>query len=67
MEGSWLTSLWVNEGYIAAHTIANATTADNKTELYHSTFIFDRGTRTYMNAYAVIKHSSYRAAVDMNI
>lgn len=28
--------------------------------------IFDRGTRTYTNAYAVIHHSSAHAFVDMN-
>lgn len=43
------------------------TNGTNQTEEYHSTMIFDRGTRTYTNAYAVIHHSSYRAAVDFNM
>ena len=43
------------------------TNSTNQTEEYHSSIIFDRGTRTYTNAYAVIHHSTSRAAVDLNI
>jgi hypothetical protein len=67
MEGSQVNDLWVTEEYIAAQIVANVTTSDNKTYEDHSSFIFDRGTRTYTNAYAVIPHSSSRAIIDMNI
>jgi hypothetical protein len=67
MEGSQVSSLWVSEEYVVAQVRANVTNSQNLTEDYHSTFIFDRGTRTYTNAYAVIPHTSYRAAIDMNI
>jgi len=67
MEGSKVSSLWVNEEYIACQVKANVTNGTNQTEEYHSTIIFDRGTRTYTNAYAVIHHSSSRAIVDMNL
>ncbi len=67
MEGSNVTALWVNEEYIACQVIANVINSSNQTEEYHSTIIFDRGTRTYTNAYAVIHHSSYRAGIDLNI
>ena len=66
MEGSRVSSIWVNEEYIACQLRANVTNSTNQTE-YHSTLIFDRGTRTYTNAYAVIHHSSYRAVIDLNI
>jgi hypothetical protein len=67
MEGSRVSSLWVNEEYIACQLKANVTNSTNQTEEYHSTIVFDRGTRTYTNAYAVIHHSSNRAIIDMNL
>lgn len=67
MEGSRVSSLWVNEEYIACQLKANVTNSTNQTEEYHSTLIFDRGTRTYTNAYATIHHSSDKAIVDMNL
>ena len=67
MEASRVWSLWVNEEYIACQVRANVTNGTNQTEEYHSTIIFDRGTRTYTNAYAVIHHSSAHAIVDMNL
>ena len=47
--------------------MANVTAGDNTTYEDHSSFIFDRGTRTYTNAYATIQHTSRRAIVDLNI
>lgn len=67
MEGSRVWSMWVNEEYIACQVRANVTNSTGQIEEYHSTLIFDRGTRTYTNAYAVIHHPSYRAGVDMNL
>jgi hypothetical protein len=67
MEGSRVSSLWVNEEYIACQLKANVTNSTNQTEEYHSTIVFDRGTRTYTNAYATIHHSSNRAIIDMNL
>jgi hypothetical protein len=46
---------------------ANVTNGTSQVEEYHSTIIFDRGTRTYTNAYAVIHHSSSNAIVDLNL
>lgn len=59
--------MWVNEEYIAVQTWANVTNGTNSTEEYHSTIVFDRGTRTYTNAYAVVHHSSHRVIIDMNM
>jgi hypothetical protein len=67
MESSNVWAVWVNEEYIACQVRANVTNGTNQTEEYHSTIIFDRGTRTYTNAYAVIHHSSAHAVVDMNL
>ncbi len=67
MEGSSVSSLWVNEEYIACQVVAMVTNGTNQPEEYHSTIIFDRGTRTYTNAYAVIHHSSSKAVIDLNI
>lgn len=67
MENSHIWSLWVNEEYIACQVRANVTNGTDQIEEYHSTIIFDRGTRTYTNAYAVIHHSSAHAIVDMNL
>ena len=62
-----MTSLWVNEEYICLQAMANVTNGQSEAEEYHSTIIFDRGSRTYTNAYAVIPHSSYRTIIDLNI
>lgn len=67
MENSQVTDVWVNEEYIACQLKANVTNSTNQTEEYHSTIIFDRGTRTYTNAYAVIHHSSSNVVIDLNI
>lgn len=66
MEQSYVRSLWVNEEYVVAQIEANVTDSKNVTIPYHSTFVFGRGTRTYLNAYAVVPHSSYRTFADLN-
>lgn len=67
MESSNVTAVWVNEEYIACQVVAMVLDSKNQSVEYHSTIIFDRGTRTYTNAYVVIHHSSSKASIDLNI
>lgn len=59
--------LWVNEGYVVAQITANLTDAKtNQTSAYQSTYVFTRGSRTYLNAYLAIPHPSFHAFVDLH-
>lgn len=58
--------LWVNDQYVVAQITANLTDAGNKTVAYQSTYVFTRGSRTYLNAYAAFPHPNFHAFVDMN-
>ena len=45
---------------------ANLTDETGTPVAYQSTYVFSRGSRTYLNAYATIPHPNYHAFVDMN-
>jgi hypothetical protein len=65
-EGAWMHDLWVNEGYVIAQITANLTDEKNATVAYQSTYVFTRGSRTYLNAYIAIPHPNFHAFVDLN-
>jgi hypothetical protein len=65
-EGAWIHDLWVNEAYVIAQITANLTDAKSVTVAYQSTYVFTRGSRTYLNAYAAIPHVNFHAFVDLN-
>jgi hypothetical protein len=65
-EGAWMHDLWVNEGYVVAQITSNLTNSKNETVAYQSTYVFTRGSRTYLNAYLAIPHSNFHAFVDLN-
>jgi hypothetical protein len=65
-ENSWIHDLWVNEQYVITQLTANLTDDKNKTVAYQSTYVFTRGSRTYLNAYAAIPHPNFHAFVDLN-
>lgn len=54
MHDAEVTSLWLNGDYVIAQVYANVTDAKNDTVEYNSSIIFSRGTRTYLNAYAIV-------------
>lgn len=64
-ENAWIHDLWANEQYVVTQLTANLTDS-NKSVAYQSTYVFTRGSRTYLNAYAAIPHPNYHAFVDMN-
>lgn len=65
-DGSTIFSLWVNEQYVAVQLSANLTDDQNVTLPSASTYIFTRGSRTYMNSYVSIPHPNHHAFVDLN-
>ena len=65
-EGAWMHDLWVNEQYVVAQITANLTDEKNNTVAYQSSYVFTRGSRTYLNAYAAIPHPNFHAFVDLN-
>lgn len=64
MANSTVTQVWVNEEYVIAQVSANVTNATNGTTWYNSSFVFSRGTRSYLNAYEVIEHNSSNVILD---
>lgn len=58
MQDAEVTSLWVNRDFIVAQVAANVTDGKNDTVEYNSSIVFSRGTRTYLNAYAIIEHKT---------
>jgi hypothetical protein len=66
-ENAWMHDLWVNEGYVVAQITANLTDAKtNQTSAYQSTYVFTRGSRTYLNAYLAVPHPNFHAFVDLH-
>lgn len=64
-EGAWMHDLWVNEQYVVVQVTANLTDEKNSTVAYQSTYVFTRGSRTYLNAYIAIPHPNFHAFVDL--
>lgn len=65
MQDSYTTQLWVNEEYVIAQVIANVSAVGEITEYeYNSTIVFNRGTRTYLNAYDLFQHSTPNVIID---
>lgn len=65
-EGAWIHDLWVNEQYVVTQLTANLSDSKNQTRAYQSTYVFTRGSRTYLNAYAAIPHPNFHAFVELN-
>lgn len=65
-ENAWMHDLWVNEQYVVAQITANLTDSQGKTVAYQSTYVFTRGSRTYLNAYAAIPHPNFHSFVDLH-
>ena len=66
MEGAIVTSLWVNREYVLTQITANVTDGKNESAWYNASLIFTRGTRTYLNAYAVVEHRNYRTIIEFS-
>ena len=65
MQDSYTTQLWVNEEYVIAQVVANVSAVGPISEYeYNSTIIFNRGTRTYLNAYDLFQHSTPNVIID---
>jgi hypothetical protein len=65
-DSSWIHDLWVNEQYVVVQLTANLTDEKGLPTPTQSTYVFSRGTRTYLNAFAAIPHVSFHAFVDFN-
>ena len=65
-EGAWIHDLWVNEQYVVTQLTANLSDSKNQSRAYQSTYVFTRGSRTYLNAYAAIPHPNFHAFVELN-
>jgi hypothetical protein len=65
-DGSWIHDLWVNEQYVVVQLTANLTNDKQQDIAYQSTYVFTRGSRTYLNAYVAIPHANFHAFVDFN-
>jgi hypothetical protein len=63
-DGSWIHDIWVNEQYVIAQLTANLTNEKGVSSSTQSTYVFSRGSRTYLNAYAAIPHPNFHAFVD---
>lgn len=57
--------LWVNREYVIAQFSANATSTENVTQLYNTTIVFSRKTRSYMHAHEVYEHSTSHVIIDL--
>lgn len=56
----------VNSKYIIVQSKANVTDNLNSTYELDYTWIFTKGSRTYMNAYQVIQHNSSKVDIDFD-
>lgn len=66
MQGSRVHSVWVNEEYVVAQLSANVTTSvQGQIAWYNSTIVFNRNSRTYLNAYDILEHASENVIIDM--
>lgn len=65
-DDAWIHDLWVNDQYVVVQLSANLTNEQGQVLASQSTYVFNRGTRTYLNAYAAIPHVNFHAFVDFN-
>jgi hypothetical protein len=65
-DGAWIHDLWVNEQYVVVQLSANLTDEKSVPQPTQSTYVFNRGTRTYLNAFAAVPHATFQAFVDFN-
>lgn len=66
MQHSRVHNIMVDEKYLVVQASANATDDKNATTALNYTWIFTKGSRTYMNAYKIINHNSSDVFLDMN-
>lgn len=58
MENSAVTQIFLNDRYVVVQSAADAYNATNPQFELDNTWIFSKGSRTYLNAYYVIGHDS---------
>ena len=56
----------VNDKYVIVQAKANVTNNNNTSYEVDYTWIFTKGSRTYMNAYQVIQHNSSKVDIDLD-
>jgi hypothetical protein len=66
MQHSQVHNIIIDEKYLVVQASANASNGDNTTTLLNYTWIFTKGSRTYLNAFKVINHNSTDVLIDMN-
>jgi hypothetical protein len=65
-DNAWIHDLWVNDKYVVVQLTANLTNDQGQVSSTQSTYVFNRGTRTYLNAYVAIPHVNFHSFVDFN-
>lgn len=66
MEYSYIRELYMNDEYLIVQSSANATNQTHENYEIDYTWIFTKGSRTYMNAYHVVNHNSSKVEIDLN-
>ena len=66
VEHSHIRSVNLNDRYLIVQSAANVTNDDNKEIELDYTWVFTKGSRTYMNAYHIINHNSSRVEISFN-
>jgi hypothetical protein len=56
----------INDKYVVVQAKANVTNSNNSNYEVDYTWIFTKGSRTYMNAYQVIQHNSSKVDIDLD-
>jgi hypothetical protein len=56
----------INDKYVIVQAKANVTNSNNTSYEVDYTWIFTKGSRTYMNAYQVIQHNSSKVDIDLD-
>jgi hypothetical protein len=56
----------INDKYVIVQAKANVTNNNNTSYEVDYTWIFTKGSRTYMNAYQVIQHNSSKVDIDLD-
>ena len=56
----------INDRYVIVQSKANVTNTESKNYEVDYTWIFTKGSRTYMNAYQVIQHNSSKVDIDFD-
>ena len=56
----------INDKYVIVQAKANVTNSNNTSYEVDYTWIFTKGSRTYMNSYQVIQHNSSKVDIDLD-